>query len=696
MMKKVLTITITSLFFYFSQAQIKIDRTKRPEPGPAPIIKLKDPVIYKLPNGITVLIVEEHKLPRVSSSFYIDAGPIKEGAKAGVMELMGRMLNEGTKDMSKAAFDEAVDKIGADVSLSSSGGSATALTRYFGQAFDLMGKAIKSPALTQESFDKIKSQTLTGMKADEKNVKVVSARVINALAYGKQHPLGEFETEESVKNLTLADVKSAYQKYITPSRSYLTIIGDIKPEAAKLLAQRTFGNFKGSTLSLPSLPLVPNPAKPEIDVVDMPNAVQSEITVANLVDIKMNNPDYFAVLLANQILGGGSESRLFNNPREKHGFTYGAYSSIQAGRFQNLFTSSAAVRTAKTDSAIVEFITEISKLRNEKVSDEELTNSKALYNGRFALGLENPARTASFARNILINNLPKDFYKAYLQKINAVTKEDIQRVAQKYFNNNNTRVVVVGNLSQMKEGLSKLKYDVKMYDRFANPVSEASKAAGATNIKADDVFNSYIKAIGGAEALKKVNSIFATMAMEMQGMNLQVQMKNMLPNMESMTMSMGGNVVMKTSFNGTTGYQQQMGNKKELSPEEIKEKNLVSGLFEQLDYVNNPAFKTAVKGIEKVNGSDAYKVLITYPTGATKTEYYDVASKLLIRKEEAKTANNVTASTTIDYGDYRKAGAILYPYAQTLTISTNGQQQSLEMKASEVKINEGVTATDFQ
>ena len=292
--------------------------------------------------------------------------------------------------------------------------------------------------------------------------------------------------------------------------------------------------------------------------------------------------------------------------------------------------------------------------------------------------------------------MPKDFYKTFLQKINAVTKADIQRVAQKYFNDNATRVVVVGNLSQMQEALSKLKYDVKVYDKFANPVSPSSKPAASMNVKAEDIFNSYLKAIGGIDALKKVHSIFATMTMQMQGMNMQVQMKNMAPNMESMTMSMGGNVVMKTSFNGTTGYQQQMGNKKDLTPEEIKEKNSVNGLFEQLDYVNNPAFKAEVKGIEKVNGADAYKVFITYPTGAIKTEYYDVATKLLMRKEDAKTTNNVTVSTTIDYADYKKAGDILYPYSQTLTISAGGQQQALEMKASDVKINEGVTATDFQ
>ena len=694
-MKKILILATTALLCYNAQAQLGIDRTKKPAPGPTPVITLKVPVIHKLPNGITVLIVEDHKLPRVTASFYIDAGPVTEGKKAGVMQLMGQMLNEGTKDMSKAAFDEAVDRMGAEVNLNSSGGSVSALTRYFSQAFELMAKAIKSPALSMESFEKLKSQTLTGMKAEEKDIKAVSARVINAFSYGKQHPLGEFQTEESVQNLTLADIKEAYQKYITPSRSYLTITGDITPEAAKQLAQKAFSDFKGSLLTLPSLAIVPNPAKTEINVVDMPNAVQSEITVTNLVDLKMNNADYFPVLLANQILGGGAESRLFNNLREKHGFTYGAYSGIEAGRFQNLFTSASAVRTAKTDSAIVEFINEIEILRTQKVSDDELISAKALYNGSFALGLENPERTASFARNILINDLPKDFYKTYLQRINAVTKEDIQRVAQKYFNSSNTRVVVVGNASQIQEGLTKLKYPVKAYDKYANPVT-TEKSSASINIKAADVLNDYIKAIGGLDELKKVKSIFATMSMQMQGMNIQVLAKTMAPNLETMTMAMGKNVLMKSSFNGTSGYQQQMGNKKDMTPEEIKEKNQITGLFEQMDYLNNTAFKAEVKGTEKVNSSDAVKLLITYPDGKTKTEYYDLASKLLVKKEDSKTTIDVTVTTTQEYSDYRKAGAILYPYKQAVTISANGQQQVLEMNASEVKINEGVSVTDFQ
>ncbi|GAA4304557.1 insulinase family protein [Nibribacter koreensis] len=699
MMKKYFLLLAGAFLLFNAEAQVKIDRSKKPAAGPAPVVKLQDPVTFKLKNGITVLVVEDHKLPRVSASYFIDAGPITEGNKAGVLSLMGQMLNEGTKDMSKAAFDEAVDRMGASVSLSSSGGSAAALTRYFNEAFTLMGKGLKNPAFTQASFDKIKSQALTGIKSNEKNVKAVSGRVVNALAYGKSHPSGEFTTEETINAITLADVKEAYNKYITPSRGYLTIIGDIKPDAAKVLAEKVLGDLKGPALKLPTLAMVPNPAKTEINVVNMSNAVQSEIAVVNLVDLKMNNPDFFPVLLANQILGGGGDARLFNNLREKHGFTYGAYSSIGSGRFQNAFSATASVRTAKTDSAVVEFIKEIEKLRTEKVTDEELASAKALANGSFALGMENKGRTAGFARNILINDLPKDFYKTYLQKINAVTKEDIQRVAQKYFNSNNTRVVIVGNTSEMLDGLKRLNYPIKQFDTFANPITAGAASSASTsapvNVKATDIFNNYLKALGGEAELKKVKSIAANMSMSMQGATLDVQAKQMAPNMESMTMSMGGNPVMKTRFNGKAGYQEQMGQKQPMTPEQIKEKADITGLFEQLDYVKNPAFKAEVKGVEKVNGSDAYKVAITYPAGKTKTEFYDVASKLLVKSEESTTANNMTINNSTEYNDYKKVGNILYPHAITLTVTAAGQQQVLEMKAQSVKLNEGVTAADF-
>lgn len=472
-MKKIFILAFATLFVQSAIAQ-KLDRSQKPKPGPAPVITFADPVIYKLPNGITVLVVENHKLPKVSATYSIDRGPVTEGAKSGVNGLMGGMLNEGTTSKTKIQFDEAVDALGADVSVSSSGGRTSALTRYFDQAFMLMTEALRHPAFPETSFEKLKSQTLTGLKSNERSAKAISARVVNALSFGVNHPSGEFESEKTINSITLADVKEAYKLNITPSRGYLTFVGDIKPEAAKALAIKALGDWKGSQLALESIPKVANVAKTEIDVIDVPNAVQSEITVTNLVDIPLSSPDYHAVLLASQILGGGSDGKLFRNLREKRGFTYGAYSSIGSGRFQARFSATAAVRNEKVDSAVVEFLNEINVMRTQKVSAEDLQNAKNLYNGSFALGLESPERIAGFASNILLNGLPKDFYRTYLQKINAVTADDVLRVSKKYFGHDDARVIVVGKQEVVLPGLKKLPYTVNLYDKYAAPVTAGS------------------------------------------------------------------------------------------------------------------------------------------------------------------------------------------------------------------------------
>lgn len=462
-MYKYIFYILVCLVISTANAQNKIDRTKSPISGPAPIITIKNPVKFTFKNGLTILVVEDHKLPRVSANLFIDAGPINEGKKAGAVDLMGAMLNEGTITLKKSDFDEAVDQIGANVNLNANGGDATALKRYFEKAFKLMGDGIKNPAFTQSSFDKLKTANLNSLKASEKNIKVISDRVVSALLYGTQHPYGEFTSEESINNIQLTDVKDSYKKYITPSRAYLTIIGDITPDAAFKLANEVFGDWKGTNLVLPVVEKAITPKTTEIAIIDLPNAVQSEITVANVIDLKMSDPDYFAMLIANQIFGGGAESRININLREKHGFTYGAFSSVNADRYQGKFKTSSSVRTNKTDSAVVEFLSEIKQIRTNKVTEEELSIAKSLYNGSFALGLENPGRTASFARNILINNLPDNFYTTFLQNINKVTLEDVQKVAEKYLNYDNTHIFIVGNKAEILENLKKLNYPIKLY-----------------------------------------------------------------------------------------------------------------------------------------------------------------------------------------------------------------------------------------
>jgi predicted Zn-dependent peptidase len=588
--------------------------------------------------------------------------------------------------------------MGANVNLFSSGGAASALTRYFDKAFMMLAEAIQNPAFPAESFEKIRSQKLTGLKSNEKSASAISARVVNALSYGKNTAMGEFETEESIKALTLNDIKAAYKEGITPSRSYLTFVGDITPEAAKALAIKAFGNWKGVKLELPAIASVSNPSTTEINFVDLPTAVQGEISVTNLINNPMNNQDYHALKVANQILGGGAESKLFMNLREKHGFTYGSYSKVGSGRFQAMFSGGAQVRSEKADSAVAEIIAEIKNMQDGNITEEELKNAKAKYNGSFALGMEDPERTASYASDILINKLPKDYYRTFLQKINAVTVADVQRVSKKYFSKDNSRIVIVGNASKIVPNLTRLGYPVKQFDKYANPIVEKPKevniketAKTTESVSAAIIIDSYLKAIGGKEEAKKINTVKATFTSELMGRKFDGTDIKMAPNKRNLQLMMGSMAVMQQMFDGKVGYQAQMGQKKEMDEKEIKENQDDKGIIPQLFYISNE-FQLSYLGTGNAGGEECYKLKVTKPSSKVTVEYYSIKTGLLLREESTVDAGGTEMTISVDYSDYRKVGNVLFPFSATQTAG----EQEFPMIISEIKVNEGVTEADFK
>ena len=258
-----------------------------------------------------------------------------------------------------------------------------------------------------------------------------------------KHPYGEFVTEETVNNVTLNNVKDFYQKHFTPNNAYLVVVGDVDLKTIKKQVKDYFGGWKKSMNETNPVPEPnANVQFTQIDFVDMPNAVQSNISLTNNVDLKMSDPDYFAALIANYILGGAYESYLFMNLRETHGYTYGAYSSIGSDKYASRFRAEAKVRNVVTDSAVVETLKEINRIKNELVDPDKLKNAKAKYVGNFVMALEQPSTIARYALNIRTENLPADFYKTYLEKINAVTADDVKRVANKYFKTENARIIL--------------------------------------------------------------------------------------------------------------------------------------------------------------------------------------------------------------------------------------------------------------
>ncbi|WP_029033992.1 M16 family metallopeptidase [Salinimicrobium terrae] len=677
------------LFLTTTGIQAQIDRSTPPEAGPAPEINLEKPETFTLDNGLKVLVVENHKLPRVAMILTMDNPPHSEGENAGVSSLTASMLGEGTKDIPKEKYNEEVDYLGATLGFNSRGASANTLSKYFPRVLELMAEGALNPDLNQKQFEIEKERTLESMIVDEKNVASNARRVSSALTYGKNHPYGEFPTKESVEELTLEDVQQYYENYFVPQNAYLVVIGDVEPSEAKKLIEKNFSSWEKNELPAIDLPEVKNLNQTEVNFVDFQNAVQSEIQVTNTIQLKKGDPDYFPVLIANKILGGGGEARLFLNLREDKGYTYGAYSSTRDDKYIGRFVASASVRNAVTDSAVVAFLDELHRIRNEKVSSEELENAKAKYTGDFVLALERPTTIAEYALNIETDELSEDFYQTYLKKINAVTAEDIQRVAQKYYLADNARIIVVGKGSEVAENLEKLTYNgkdipVKYFDKYANAIEKPNYNQKVDpSVTVSTVFNDYIQAIGGKDAVEDVESVYMIAQAEMQGQKMDLETKVTSTGKSSTVVSMAGNVIQKQVFNGVTGFVAAQGQKLPFTEEQVIAAKAEAHPFPELIVEN-----ATLQGIEDVEGEKAYAVKMDENT----TNYYSKDSGLKVMQVKIMKQGPQTMTIPIIYSDYQEVEGVKFPFG----ISQSMGPMTLDFQVSDVILNKEVTDADFE
>lgn len=667
-------------------ATLSMQAQDRPQPkqGPSPAINLKKPQTFSLPNGLKVMVVEDSKLPRVSYSLTIDNAPYAEGAKKGVSDLTSELIGKGSKKIAKDAFDEEVDFLGAYINFSSNGAYASGLSKYKNRILELMSEGALNPNFTQEELDKERSRAIEGLKTQEKSVPAISGRVQSVLAYGKNHPSGEYVTEETLNAVTLEDVKRNYYTYFVPGNAYLVVIGDVKFKDVQKEVTNLFGGWKSAKAPNISYSDPKNVQYTQINFVDVPNAVQSEIALVNTVRLEMKDADYFPVLVANQVLGGDFNSYLNMNLREAHGWTYGARSGVGASRYVTDFTASSQVRNAVTDSAVVEFLKEIKRIRTEKVAADVLANVKAGYTGRFVMNFAKPQSIARYALNIETEKLPADFYTNYIKAINAVTPEDVLRVANKYFQVDNLRIIITGKGSEVLPGLEKLNIPIFYFDKFGNPTEKAAgKKAVPAGVTAKSIFENYIKAVGGEKALKAVKTVSVTANGTIQGTPI-VMTKKTANGKLNITMSAMGMTMMKQVANEKGGYREQQGQRQDLTGDDLKELKDAAVNFDELTLVNKAGI--TVEGIETVNGSEAYAL----KDGDT-TYYYDTKTGFRVGESKTMSQGGQTATQTTSYGDYKEVKGIKFPHKITLNIG-----MELEFTVAEVKVNEGVTDADFQ
>lgn len=685
LMSKNSIILFSSLFFTLTSIQAQNDRPQ-PNPGPVPTVNVGKPQKFTLPNGVKVMVVENHKLPRVSFSLSIDNNPFAEGAKKGVDNLTGELIGKGTKAISKDAFNEEVDMMGARIDFSANGAYASGLSKYSGRVLELMAKGCLEPNFTQEELDKEKVRLIEGIKSGEKNVANVASRVEDVLAFGKNHPFGEYLTEQSINAISLNDVVQHYNTYFVPENAYLVVIGDVKFADIKNKVEKAFQNWTKASAPNVSYNDPKNVQYTQINFVDMPNAVQSNVSFVNTVSLKMTDKDYFAAILANQIFGGDFNSYLNMNLREKHGWTYGARSDVSGNKFVTKFTASAQVRNAVTDSSVVELLNELKKIRTEKVTDVVLRDAKAAYIGNFVMKIEKPETVARYALQTETQKLPADFYENYIKSINAVTVDEVMNAAKKYFLADNARIIVVGKGTEVIPALEKTKIPMFFFDKYGNPVEKPATKKADVKVTVKTVIDNYINAIGGLKAISDVKTVATFAKGSIQGQTLEFNTKASSKGAFAVDMVLPamGMTVMKQRINDKVAYIEQQGKKKMIEGEDYKSMKSQAHPFFELYLIDNP--EVTFTGIEKINDTDVY--VIKTPKSRL---FFDVKTGLKVATENENKQGLQLVKAMLYFGDYKEVKGVKYPFKISIEAG-----MPIDLVVSDVKVNEGVADTDFQ
>jgi len=657
------------LFVVFSFLKVNAQeefRKTAPVAGPAPKIEIGNYTLSKLKNGLQIIVVENHKLPRVSFQLFVDVPLNLENDKAGTASIAGPLLSAGTTSKTKAQIDESVDFIGASLNTSGNGITASSLSKHADVVLELMSDILFKANFPKEEFDKLIKQTLSGLSSQKDDPGAISSEIAGKLRYGNKHPYGETTSEKSIQSITVSDCIKYKEDFFKPGNSYLIVVGDITNAEAISKAEKYFGAWKKGTVKNQKFPDPLPPVGNQVYVYDKNDAVQTVLSLTYPLNLEPGAADITAVSVMNQIFGGGSSSRLFKNIREDKGYTYGAYSSVSPNEHIGYFTAGANVRNAVTDSSLTEFLAEMKAIREVSVSDEELNAAKAELSGRFGRSLEQPATIAGFALNIVRYKLPADYYNTYLQRLSAVDANAVKAMALKYIHPDKVFISAVGKGSEISSKLARFDTEnkVRLVDNYGNPLVPKLKMETTSEVKMEPsaIIEKYLKVIGGKELLSTVKDVTIEMSASIQGM--QLSMKNVQKDNNKLisSVSMNNMTLSEQIFDGTKGKISAMG-----QPEKIVEGDEAGELLEEASifpelFYQGKGTKLELAGNEVVNGVDCYKVLITDAKGKIKSDFFAVDSGLKMKTTIVEKSGEQEVTVIREYGDYKPVSNILFPH----------------------------------
>lgn len=690
MKKRILTIiTIIKVTTVIAQ---NLDRTQVPLATIPSSIQLGEINSFKLANGLKVVVVENHKIPTVAYSLILEIYPQLEGSAAGLADITSELLTCGTTHRTKDELDNEIDFIGAKLKTSAKGFNASALKKENEKLLAILSDITLNSNFDQKELDKLKNLKRSALEKQKDDPDAISKNVQAVLNFGKNHPYGEITTEQSVNQITLEQCINYYQNYFRPNVAYLGIVGDVTVEEIKPLIEQYFGGWQQSDVPsmIPSMPTAPSMNK--LVLINKPEAVQSVIDITYPITLKPNSEDLIKVKVLNTILGGATSSRLSSNLREKNGYTYSCYSSLNSDELTGQFSVYTKVRSSATDSAINEILGELKRIKTEKVDATELARVKNYLTGSFAISLEDPATIAKFAINIDRYKLPPDYYINYLTNLAAVTADDVYAMAQKYIYPDKANIIVIVNKENVSASLLQFnsKNTIEYYDIYGNSLASKLKPV-PPNISTKTVINAYLKAIGGARKIKRIkdSKIVRTADSQYGKITMTEQKKNSIKYL--MQVEVGGVTIQKTVFDGEKAIQDGMQGKRDVVGDELAELKTEAIIYKEKDF-EKFGYQLNLKGIEPIFGKDAYVIEVTNPLGKISTDWYDVETGYKVRSVSTTKTEQSTFTQTIDYLDYKAVKDILYPNV----ILINGGPFPLRLTLQSIDINKKMPDTEFK
>jgi predicted Zn-dependent peptidase len=446
-----------------------IDRTTAPPAGPARPFRFPHVTRATLANGLRILVAENHSAPLVSMRTLVRSGADQdEPERAGIASLTADLLDEGAGERNAIQLAEAAGLLGATLGNGADWDASyitlDVLTRYAEPSAAILADVAFRAALPPDGFDRVKSERLTEILQQKDEPAIIAGKRFASLLYGAGvYGNSVTGTSESVSRIALADVRRFYRANYIPNNSSVIVAGDIDPRQAVELVTGLFGEWERG--SEPQRPRVS--AKPvdccRIYLIDRPQAVQSEIRIGHI-GVPRSTADYFPLSVMNALLGGVFNSRINLNLRERHGYTYGARSTFAFRRQEGPFVVAAPVRNEVTRESVTEVLAELRRIRTGDIEDLELDDTKNYMMGVFPATVQSASEVAGRLLDMELYGLPEDYFDRYRERIAAVDKNEIARVADKYIDPDRSLIVVVGNAKQIREPLGGLGYPIHLLD----------------------------------------------------------------------------------------------------------------------------------------------------------------------------------------------------------------------------------------